>query len=626
MKFPTALYRFALSLIALLCVGTSNVAMADGEPTQFVRVTTLNELTDNAWYLIGTINPKTGKFYLMRAENDGKSKIKAVHIASPVEGEPIKASNMLHFWRFDVNRDGSSLQIAISDAKGQNVVAQSTTAADLCLDNSKPTEWVVTTAENGCFHFQHPSSQRYISLSATTLSYFGNYVDELKDLYIYKSVDDFTEVPGKQTLPNEDAIYTIKSNGYVSTSALSPISCSAYELYNGGIAYSTNLSRMRAYVIGDLGTFTMANEDSGAYLNYDIQWSDAPALWTVVNGHIATTENPTRFLVYDKGVYAVYTSAEIKKSTLATEAAFAALGEKPFMEMSESGVLTLRGGWQGSALAKTEMDGVRAIDATGIILPRQAVDFNETPNPNVPIYVPAEQKDYTPEGWKFVAIKGGNSYSLLKTAVLQDRSDLYLPYPIHITSSSNLTYVREAYVDGKWETLYLPFSANIPDGFEAYKFESVSDGAVKLKKVASIPSCTPMLIRSTNAESGSKSVTFKATGDVVTTDSKQEGIFKGTFSPLVFSESEQTYLLESTGEAFILVDNGSRLSPFRCFIRTESSQGIRFMINVEETTGMQSPIATDLPESIYDLSGKCLKKAPRGGVYIHNHQKILSTK
>lgn len=618
-------HNVLLSFLLLFCCGTGSLC-ADELPTKFVRITSLEDVTEDAWYLIGALNPDNGGFYLMRAQNVSTSikKIQSTHIDNPLEAPFVQASNPLHYWKFDIEStlQESTPQVSITDSKGNKVTATRAEKDYLELKtDGTATKWIISATEEGFFHFTNPQDGRWLALSTST-NRFGNYVIEVNDLYLFKSINDFTLKPGAATPPVFGTIYTLRGDSLLSATDFTSLSAAPYELSDGTIAYSPTLAQLTARTADDSGVFTL-NDESGRTLGHDLTWGSSADAWSVTNGHVTTPETPVRYLAYHAGAFRSMTHEEIEQAGSAQPVTLVPVGEAPKRNLT-NGVLTLSGTWNADTLAALSTEDISAIDASALRLPQAARAFRQEIGPNVPIYIHADELACVPEDWNFVVLKNGNSCTLMRPTALQDRCAVHLPFPFSL-STNHLTYTREAHADGAWETLVLPFKAAVPDGFEAQEFVSLENGVLTFREVTEIPSCTPVLLRSLTAGSGMKELIFNAKAGTASTSEAGSGPFLGTFQPLVVaSECENLYLLEASGEAFILADEGSRLDPFRAYIRTDSTQGIRLKMNYE-TTGIEPPTTRSAPDAApaYTLDGRRASRLRPGRLYITQQKKII---
>jgi len=601
---------------------------AEELPSKFVRVTSLEDLTEDAWYLIGAIDPTNNGFYLLKAEKLASSnkKLKGQKLdLNPLNKPYVEASDPKILWHFTISTTKETTLISIYDYIGNCIVAPKKDNTDLVLAEKNATQWkVAENTSSDTFQFQHSengSKPRWLSLSiGTEYDYYGNFVDEVKDLYLFKSISDFTEASGTATWPMPETTYTLQGNRLIANEDLSPTDITPYELSDGTLAYSPHLALLQGENEAE-GCFSLKNKD-GNTLCYDMTWGDTPSTWTLTNGHITTTEMPVRYLTYFEGRFCVMTQEEVQQTGKAIPALLTPVGAPP-TQAKENGRLTLGGSWNADALAALETEGITSIDATALCLPKAARAFDHEISGNVPIYVQESQQTYVPDSWNFVVLKSGADYTLMKATTLQDHSELDIPFPFEISTMASLTYCREAHTDGQWETLCLPFEAQVPEGFEAREFVSLKNETLNFRKVASLSAGVPVLLRYTKAAGGTKEIEFKAHAGRVSTKMQESAIFRGTFRPLIVaSTSEDIYLLEKTGEAFILADEGSRLAPFRCYIHPEHAQSIRLRLN-EETTGVVPQSLAPRDSAVYTLDGKRAGRLSPGTIYIQNHKKQI---
>lgn len=156
--------------------------------------------------------------------------------------------------------------------------------------------------------------------------------------------------------------------------------------------------------------------------------------------------------------------------------------------------------------------------------------------------------------------------ALLYPSVLLDALD-FKPTQSFTVASGQLSYTRTLQ-DDNWETLALPFAANVPDGIDARELVSVEGGTLSFQPVTQIRPHVPVIIKSTG-EAGMQ-VTFVSKACTVVPLTEVSSLMVPVYQFFeVNSAAEGIYLLTSDGQTFTLSDSGSRLRPFRGYVRME---------------------------------------------------------
>lgn len=156
---------------------------------------------------------------------------------------------------------------------------------------------------------------------------------------------------------------------------------------------------------------------------------------------------------------------------------------------------------------------------------------------------------------------------LLYPSVLLDAIEFNISEPFSVTEGQ-LTYTR-ILQDNNWETLCLPFAAQVPQGIDARELVSVANGELIFQPASEIRPHVPVILRSES--STGMSVTFFSKSGMVTPPTQPTN---APFFPLyqqlnVATAAEGIYLLANPGLSFTLADAGSTLRPFRAYIKME---------------------------------------------------------
>lgn len=172
---------------------------------------------------------------------------------------------------------------------------------------------------------------------------------------------------------------------------------------------------------------------------------------------------------------------------------------------------------------------------------------------------------------------------------------------IHSFTAQQAAYTRDAWQDGEWETIVLPFdvsAANLPDGYKFDQFHSISPDqtVVRFVEATELKAHTPYLMRYAGTpENIQKPVTFKA-----------EKVTIEPFNPNTNTAFKGVYTTQSGVGRYILgIKNGkavfnigiedAHIQPFRAYI--DCSQSTTNMLQMSH----QTPHPTSLTESTVEL-------------------------
>lgn len=264
----------------------------------------------------------------------------------------------------------------------------------------------------------------------------------------------------------------------------------------------------------------------------------------------------------------------------------------------------------------------------------------------------------------FSACSGNPTITVNADVTLTDGVDVNLPRKITMGSEKSISYTRNAYRDGGWETIILPFSvaaANLPTGFSFEKSTASDNGILTFETVTALDANTPYLMKWDGESTDKADITFTGTVDAETTTAVNSvGDLKEIWQVETIQPSNESpyYILNSTGTSFVRVTNKAvTLKPYRACIYIYSSVSkapAQFEVihgkdngttgitnsNIVSTkikgavSSIQIESATAQEISIYTTQGVLVKKAKieKGintiegiakGLYIVAHQKVI---
>lgn len=181
-----------------------------------------------------------------------------------------------------------------------------------------------------------------------------------------------------------------------------------------------------------------------------------------------------------------------------------------------------------------------------------------------------------------------------------------------------------ASTDGKaYATLNLPFSTTIPEGVTAYKKGESTESSVKLEVYKNagnvLPANTPVLLQAN--EAGEKTFApaeYKA----------QEATgFSGTLAAAAVKDAN-AYILAKDGEAVKFcklnaTNNQVNANKAYLTLTAAAANALNFDFG-GVTTGIENAVADKANNApIYDLSGRRVMNAVKGGIYIQNGKKFV---
>lgn len=178
--------------------------------------------------------------------------------------------------------------------------------------------------------------------------------------------------------------------------------------------------------------------------------------------------------------------------------------------------------------------------------------------------------------------------------------------------------------DGKaYATLNLPFATTIPAGVTAYKKGESTVSSVKLEEYNPtnnvLPANTPVLLQADNAETK----TFAPAAYVA----QENTGFSGTLAAANVS-AENAYILAKDGDAvkfckLSATNNTVNANKAYFTLTAAAANALNFDFG-GVTTGIENAVADKANNApIYDLSGRRVMNAVKGGIYIQNGKKFV---
>ena len=196
------------------------------------------------------------------------------------------------------------------------------------------------------------------------------------------------------------------------------------------------------------------------------------------------------------------------------------------------------------------------------------------------------------------------------------------------------SYTRKAYLDGGYETIVLPFDAEIGEmkaaGFVFEKLETITETSIRfveLEEDEILKAGVAYIFRYAGTPSNDrKEVTFTGKSNQVTDAIKNNSGWTGTFKAMDGNQIAGKYILNIKGDMMQQAGSGASLSPYHAYF--EAPQGV----NMSRMVVTHNGITTDI-ESIsgngnddsrtFDLSGRDVNTTHYKGIVIKNRKKVF---
>ena len=255
----------------------------------------------------------------------------------------------------------------------------------------------------------------------------------------------------------------------------------------------------------------------------------------------------------------------------------------------------------------------------------------------------------TPESVEFVndAIYGSLNGGLYELAfrnssthrsLLQLNDETNLPYSgtqYSITADGiDCSYTRAAYLDGGYESIVLPFDADITDmkgeGFVFEKLETITETSIRfveLEEGENLKAGVAYIFRYTGVPSdGSFELTFKGNSTQVNDAVVNNNGWTGTFNAMDGSQIAGKYILNPKGDMMQRAGSGASLSPYHAYLELPAGMNMSRMkvIHNALVTGIGNITGSNgAGERMYNLSGCEVNEKQYKGIVVSNSKKVL---
>lgn len=212
----------------------------------------------------------------------------------------------------------------------------------------------------------------------------------------------------------------------------------------------------------------------------------------------------------------------------------------------------------------------------------------------------------------YVGILSGVGYS---TDIYFEEVTDFAGQPVNFAASTD---------NNNYATLNLPYASKLPEGVTAYKAGNVVDNDLNIIEYKNagevLPANTPVLLTATSA--GEK--TFAPAPYVAA-----EGTgFKGTLAATAVTDANVYILSQNGGETvkfFALDENNNTINANKAYLVVSGGAAQALNFNFGITTGIQNAAVEGVNANapLFDLSGRRVVKAVKGGIYIQNGKKFV---
>ena len=589
-------------------------------PAKFRQVSSLDEFVADGSYLVGAeyvvnANGQQNKGFCLLTNVNGSSTLQGVEV-SRFSGSILEISDSRCIWK--LQKEGSAY-VLYSPSVQQGVALKKKSSTSLVMSAYDWEKWQLADVGDGMFILKSQTdNSRALGLNWYDVSkiYFGVYKTTGNNptrLRIYKQLVNAVDLPGKAEMPADGSrvALMVKNQALVSNAeTVNFKDVASYVLEDNTLAVASDFKSWICHR-EEPGAFRLTDDD-GNGLETIIEQLPGQATWKVDNGYVVTTEIPERYLVQtENGSLDLMTKEEVIE-TNPDFGLFVSVGATPEFSIDEKGVKVLTGSWSARQLADVDWKDVQILDLTHLSLPKATVCFSQRPeNNNAIVYVSADTKVSYLNTWNNVISCLADGTGKWKgQSVLVDRKSWYVDRDIKV-GNGQLVYHRQAYADGKWETMILPFEASLPADFELAKLERRNEnGDLIFKKVKDVVPNEPMLVRYVGTAADSK-VNLSLSSKEGWLNPYQPSVvsFSGTYMPLnVTAEHNGIYLLNANGDTFVRAAAGSYLAPFRAAFFENTNRSIVRLAFEDELTGILQLKSDWIGKPCYTIDGQLVTK------------------
>lgn len=186
----------------------------------------------------------------------------------------------------------------------------------------------------------------------------------------------------------------------------------------------------------------------------------------------------------------------------------------------------------------------------------------------------------------------------------------------YLIEATDIEVALHAAGDASYATTYLPFSVSAAKGAELYT------GELNGKDMNLTKSHTGVAAKQGIVLVGESSAT-KAVLTIGEGDATSNGL-EGTLTPKTVEASSVLTLGKSGSEVGFFAFTGTQIGANKAYI-TKPAGASAVMINFGEVTGIENAVAPEAANApLYDLSGRRVVKAVKGGLYIQNGKKFIA--
>lgn len=212
----------------------------------------------------------------------------------------------------------------------------------------------------------------------------------------------------------------------------------------------------------------------------------------------------------------------------------------------------------------------------------------------------------------YVGILSGVGYS---TDIYFEEVTDFAGQPVNFAASTD---------NKNYATLNLPYASKLPEGVTAYKAGNVVDNDLNITEYKNagdvLPANTPVLLTATSDGEKTFAPAPYAAAEVTG--------FKGTLAATAVTDANVYILSKNGGETvkfFALDENNNTINANKAYLVVPKAGAQALNFNFGNITGIQNAAVEGVNANapLFDLSGRRVVKAVKGGIYIQNGKKFV---
>ncbi len=571
-------HKFGILIYTTLCfvliaIGTQPLlaqSEADALPATFVPITNEGWLSDGSQIVIGCENAQDQSIYIAEAVASGNF-LNANKTDYRVD-DPITIEQSVQVWTLEASGSNFLLRNAgLYVAKGKT-----DTSFKLSDNRSEAIPFSITRNADNTFELSNSTAEgRYFCLELGKVGndytyVFGNYksVTSNRKVLLYRYEKASLHIDGEAIMPDDGIqVCLFSKNNLLSLNA--SVDASTYLLSNSTLAASVPALILNTEV-RDATHIALLN-NAGNYLNDELKMVPDVVWWELKDGSLWQNGRILQFLPNDSRFVTLTSDDALEQD--GESVVFIPVADKAEQVLSD-GVLSVTNGLSAKELAALDWQDAYMLDLSHAPLPFNAVPFTNRPkDANTIVLINTQDSRFVCDQWEFVVAKDeSNDYNLITQAQLTDRNPLRLPADIN-ANNSQVIYTRTLCGDGGWETIVLPFDADVPNDMTLEMVSSIDEQQVTFTECKAVKAGISMLMRP--IDSTTQTVTFLSLAGKLSTQTA--GDFQGNYLPFTLETNQPhtLYMLNADGSRFVRAASGSRLAPFRAALQSDATRSVR---------------------------------------------------